>query len=246
MLDKKKFCRPKSTLYPKSGDIEVKFKYGNKVNVSYKEFKKVQNNFKISGVTDGIFIGYIDDIYQQEDNNEGFDPGSIIIGPSLPSVTPGPTAPPPSQEEDPILNVVNEKRQTGIVNVGDIITINEELGIVVVFPTNVYSKIKNKYTYYGVVGELIIIHENNITLAPDESIKTQFENIDAMFLYEDWINISDVWIIQGFYNIETYTEEQAKDGDYVIMANGTTLIIDPDDYSKVSSHWEHVDTIVKE
>ena len=35
-------------------------------------------------------------------------------------------------------------------------------------------------------------------------------------------------------------------GDYIIMFNGHTLIINPLDYPDVQDHWEHVDTIDKE
>ena len=67
---------------------------------------------------------------------------------------------------------------------------------------------------------------------------------DAVFSFNDWkINVSDDWNLTGLYGITTYEEEDASDGDYVIMANGHTLIISPSDYDKVSSNWEHVDTI---
>lgn len=67
---------------------------------------------------------------------------------------------------------------------------------------------------------------------------------DAVFSFNDWKNnVSDDWNLTGLYGITTYEEEDASDGDYVIMANGHTLIISPSDYDKVSSNWEHVDTI---
>ena len=67
---------------------------------------------------------------------------------------------------------------------------------------------------------------------------------DAIFSYNDWVNLDDSWDLTGLYGITTYEEEDATDGDYVILANGHTLIIKPSDYPKVSSHWEQVDTIV--
>lgn len=79
----------------------------------------------------------------------------------------------------------------------------------------------------------ILVHNNSI-------------NEDAVFSFNDWVTTSDNWDITGLYGITTYEEETAEDGDYVILANGHTLIIKPEDYSKVSSNWEHVDTIDKE
>ena len=62
--------------------------------------------------------------------------------------------------------------------------------------------------------------------------------------YEQWLQLEDSWDITGLYGITTYEEGKAEDGSYVIMSNGTTLIIDPDNYSKVSDHWEQVDMIL--
>jgi len=62
---------------------------------------------------------------------------------------------------------------------------------------------------------------------------------DAVFSFNDWKNnVSDDWNLTGLYGITTYEEEDASDGDYVIMANGHTLIIKPEDYSKISDNWE--------
>lgn len=45
MRDYKKFCRPKTTNNPKSGDYEVTLNCGNKVYVSKNEFEKKINKF---------------------------------------------------------------------------------------------------------------------------------------------------------------------------------------------------------
>ena len=68
-------------------------------------------------------------------------------------------------------------------------------------------------------------------------------NRNVIFSYEDWLELDNSWDLVGLYGITTYEEEDAANGDYVIMANSHTLIIKPEDYSKVSNHWEHFDTI---
>lgn len=68
-------------------------------------------------------------------------------------------------------------------------------------------------------------------------------NKNKTVTYEEWLQLEDSWDIVGLYGITTYEEEDAQNGYYVIMSNGTTLIIAPGDYSKVSNNWEHVDTI---
>ena len=70
-------------------------------------------------------------------------------------------------------------------------------------------------------------------------------NEDKTVPYDEWLQLEDSWDITGIYGITTYEEEDASDGSFVIMSNGTTLIIDPDDYSKVSDNWEKVDMILK-
>lgn len=88
----------------------------------------------------------------------------------------------------------------------------------------------NTPVYVPKLGD-IIVHNSNT-------------NEDKIIPYEEWLQLEDSWDITGLYGINTYEEETAEDGSYVIMSNGTTLIIDPDDYSKVSDHWEQVDMVL--
>ena len=69
-------------------------------------------------------------------------------------------------------------------------------------------------------------------------------NEDRVVPYNEWLQLEDSWDIVGLYGITTYEEENAENGYYVIMSNGTTLIIAPEDYEKVNNNWEQVDTIV--
>lgn len=88
----------------------------------------------------------------------------------------------------------------------------------------------NTPAYVPKLGD-IIVHNSNT-------------NEDKVVPYDQWLQLEDSWDITGLYGINTYEEEVAEDGSYVIMSNGTTLIIDPDDYSKVSDHWEQVDMVL--
>lgn len=88
----------------------------------------------------------------------------------------------------------------------------------------------NTPVYVPKLGD-IIVHNSNT-------------NEDKVVPYEQWLQLEDSWDITGLYGITTYEEGRAEDGSYVIMSNGTTLIIDPDNYSKVSDHWEQVDMIL--
>ena len=94
------------------------------------------------------------------------------------------------------------------------------------------------------VDSSTVVPEGTI-LAQDGDIITHNNtlNQDAIFSFNDWLNLTDDWDLVGLYGITTYEEENAVGGDYVIMANGHTLIIKPEDYSKVSNNWEVVDTI---
>jgi hypothetical protein len=65
----------------------------------------------------------------------------------------------------------------------------------------------------------------------------------SIFSFEDWLEVGDNWDLVGIYGIDTYEEENTLNGDYVIMSNGNTLIIDSSDYTKVNDNWEHIDTI---
>ena len=68
-------------------------------------------------------------------------------------------------------------------------------------------------------------------------------NTDAIFSYQNWLDLDDSWDAIGIYGIETLEEEDTVGGEYIIMANGTTFIINAADYSQISSQWEHVDDI---
>ena len=68
-------------------------------------------------------------------------------------------------------------------------------------------------------------------------------NEDKVVPYSKWLQLEDSWDITGLYGVTTYEEGDAEYGYYVIMSNGTTLIIAPEDYEKVSNNWEQVDTI---
>ena len=69
-------------------------------------------------------------------------------------------------------------------------------------------------------------------------------NEDKVVPYSKWLQLEDSWDIVGLYGITTYEEENAENGYYVIMSNGTTLIIAPEDYEKVNTNWEQVDTVI--
>lgn len=103
-------------------------------------------------------------------------------------------------------------------------------------PTD-YNKIKDRVEFKEVVGAVSSPIDGNILVHND------ILNIDSVFTFNDWVASDDTWTITGLQGITTYEEENASDGDYIIMANGTTLIISSSDYSKVSSNWEQVDTI---
>lgn len=89
---------------------------------------------------------------------------------------------------------------------------------------------EQKPIYVPKVGD-ILVHNSNT-------------NEDKIVPYEEWLQLEDSWDITGIYGVTTYEEDDAEDGCFVIMSNGTTLIIDPDDYSKVSDNWEQVDMIL--
>ena len=78
----------------------------------------------------------------------------------------------------------------------------------------------------------------------DIILHNQVTGEDKIVPYDQWLLATDDWDIQGLYGITTYEDSEASDGFLVIMSNGTTLIIDPDDYSKVSDNWEQVDMVL--
>lgn len=98
-----------------------------------------------------------------------------------------------------------------------------------------YKDVEKFFKKVGVVGEGNTI--GNIMIHNSET------NEDKVVVFDYWLELSDKWELTGLYGITTYEESNAQDGDLVILANGHTLIISPDDYSKVSDNWEQVDTI---
>ena len=78
----------------------------------------------------------------------------------------------------------------------------------------------------------------------DIILHNQVTGEDKIVPHDQWLSATDDWDIQGLYGITTYEDSEAPDGFFVIMSNGTTLIIDPDDYSKVSDNWEQVDMVL--
>lgn len=179
MRDRKKFCRPKITKYPKVGDVYVKLPYGKIVAVSANEFEKIKDLFRIESM-----VGEANNI-----------PGNLeVINKKLNYTT---IIEPSSYNEKifDLIKVIGDK--DGDFSTGDIKLYNETL------------------------------------------------NRNIIVSFEDWLKIGDSWNITEIYNINTYSEDEAEEGDYVILSNGTTFIIKPDDYSSISDHWEHVDTIHK-
>jgi len=41
-------------------------------------------------------------------------------------------------------------------------------------------------------------------------------NKDVIFSQEDWLRLDDTWTATGFVGINTYSEEDAADGDFII------------------------------
>lgn len=134
---------------------------------------------------------------------------------------------------------------------GNILVTDKETGKKAIFSIQDYSSIDNQFEIVSIIGnkkdplEVRSYVDNNQGNAQEGDIILHSSelNIDAVFSYNDWLELEDSWNLVGLQGITTYEEEDAVNGDYVIMANGHTLIIKAADYSKVSSHWEHVDTI---
>jgi len=58
------------------------------------------------------------------------------------------------------------------------------------------------------------------------------------------MNLDESWDTIDIYGVETFdNDDEVTEERYVIMANGTTFIIKSEDYSKVSSKFEIVDTL---
>ena len=118
-----------------------------------------------------------------------------------------------------------------------------------VFTQNSYFHIDWKTAYgHGFQVRPVCDSINSQKLAQEGDIicHNNVLNQDAIFSFNDWLNVDSNWDLVRLYGITTYEEEDASNGDYVILANGHTLIIKPDDYSKISSNWEQVDTIIRE
>ena len=136
---------------------------------------------------------------------------------------------------------------------GNILVTDKETGKKAIFSIQDYSSIDDQFEIVSIIGnkkdplEVRSYVDNSQGDAQEGDIILHNSelNIDAVFSYNDWLELSDSWDLVGLQDITTYEEEDSEDGDYVIMSNGHTLIIKPGDYSKVSNNWEHVDTISK-
>ena len=126
---------------------------------------------------------------------------------------------------------------------GNVEVLDKDLNREIIVTSQDYVNNQDKFELIGIVSEK---HDTGSPLAQEGDIIVHSNtlNRDAIFSFTDWLSLSDDWDLEELYGITTYEEEDASNGDYIIMANGHTLIISPSDYSKVSSNWEHVDTIV--
>lgn len=135
---------------------------------------------------------------------------------------------------------------------GNILVQDKETGKKAVFSIQDYSFIDDQFEIISIIGnkkdplEVRSYVDNSQGDAQEGDIILHNSelNIDAVFSYNNWLKLSDSWDLVGLQDITTYEEEEAQNGYYVIMANGHTLIIKPEDYSKVSDDWEHIDTII--
>ena len=176
MRDFRKFCRPRTVKYPKFGDVQIKLKCGEIINVAVKEYKKLVRFFKLDSVV-------------------GTSPNSP----------------------------------------GNVIVYDSDLGQDIIISSETYDQNKTKFESYKIVGNNEVPTEGDIICYNSKLDKT------SIFSFKDWLEVGDEWDLVGLYGITTYEEEDAVNGDYVIMANGHTLIIKPEDYSKVSDNWEIVE-----
>lgn len=126
-------------------------------------------------------------------------------------------------------------------SVGNVKATSKNFGKQDNFSTENFDEIKTKFEIDEIIGAK---NENNVQ---EGNIITHnsYLDQDIMFDFQDWLNLDSSYDLVGLYGINTYTEDTASNGDYVILANGHTLIIKPEDFSKVSDNWEQVDTIVK-
>ncbi len=88
------------------------------------------------------------------------------------------------------------------------------------------------------------IEEESLAITGDITCHNDILNINEIFSYQNWLELDDSWNAIDLYGIETFdNEDEVTEQRYVILSNGTTFIIKAEDYSLVSSNWEHVDTI---
>jgi len=57
---------------------------------------------------------------------------------------------------------------------------------------------------------------DNATQKGDVICHNDILNQDAIFSQEDWLRLDDTWTATGFVGIETYSEDDAEDGDFII------------------------------
>ena len=188
MRDKRKYCRPVISKYPKTGDIIIKLKCGKHAPITKSEYNKIKNFFKPES-----FVG--------EDNPT--DPGNIVV-------------------------------------------IDKNTGKQATFSTSDYNSIKDDFEISDIVGSKRNVFNTDLqetVIVGDIICHNNILDTDAIFSYDNWLELNDDWDATGIYGITTIEEENAVGGEYIIMANGTTFIINAADYSQISTQWEHIDTI---
>lgn len=99
---------------------------------------------------------------------------------------------------------------------------------------------------WGFLIRATVIPSNSTNLSQVGDIICYNSVLDkqAIFSYSDWMNLDESWDTIDIYGVETFdNDDEVTEERYVIMANGTTFIIKSEDYSKISSGFEIVDTL---
>ena len=121
---------------------------------------------------------------------------------------------------------------------GNIKTYSTSLGRNFILSPSEYSKYKDFFEFVEVIKEQKNPSDGDILVHND------ILDMNSIFSYNDWIDSEDSWDAYGLQNIETFgSEDEVTEDRYVIQSNGTTFIIKAEDYSKINSGWEIVDTI---
>lgn len=128
----------------------------------------------------------------------------------------------------------NASNQSGFIR-----AISKETGLEATFSPEVYNTIKDNFEISGIIGAKNISDQ----IVGDIICHNSILNSDATFNYEDWLNLDNDWKATGINGVTTIEEENTVGGEYIIMANGTTFIVSAEDYAKIDTQWEHIDTI---